>query len=173
MPERGGDLLRIWWDQEEVWFRCRVVGLGDGGRVAKVSYLVDDRWGCYVHALDDVTWETWTEGGEVDEREASYNLDEWIEPVDRAAAAAAEANKERRTAGGAASARGERGGGASSEENTLTDEADGDERGDDRGRTRSRAAGAGTGATGCRMCPKESRQWFLCQLLGTRLAVRR
>jgi hypothetical protein len=143
-----GDLLRIWWDQEEVWFRCRVVGLGDGGRVAKVSYLVDDRWGCYVHVLEDVTWETWTEGGEVDEREASYNLDEWIEPVDREAAAAAEASRDRRAAGGAASARGEHGDGASIEEHTLTDEAGGDERGGGSGRSRSRAAGAGTGATG-------------------------
>ena len=93
-----GDLLRIWWDQDEVWFRCKIVGLADGGRVVKVDYLVDDRWGLFVHALDEVTWEVWTEGGEVDEREAEYNLDEWTGPLDReAVAAAAAAGKRRRT----------------------------------------------------------------------------
>ena len=94
-----GGLLRIWWEQEDVWFRCRIIGLGDGGRVVKVEYLVDDRWGYYVHALDDVAWEAWSEGGEIDEREAEYDLDDWIGPVDREAAAAAAASKGRRAAG--------------------------------------------------------------------------
>ena len=94
-----GGLLRIWWEQEEVWFRCRIVGLANGGRVVKVDYLVDNRWGYYVHALDEVTWEVWTEDGEIDEREAEYNLDDWTGPLDReAAAAAAAAGKRRRTA---------------------------------------------------------------------------
>ena len=34
-----GDLLRIWWDQDEVWFRCKIVGLAGGGRIVKVDYL--------------------------------------------------------------------------------------------------------------------------------------
>ena len=42
-----GDLLRIWWEEDEVWFRCRVVGMGRGGSVACVRYLVDERWGDY------------------------------------------------------------------------------------------------------------------------------
>ena len=81
-----------------MWFRCKIVGLADGGRIVKVDYLVDNRWGLFVHALDEVTWEVWTEGGEVDEREAEYNLDEWTGPLDReAVAAAAAAGKRRRT----------------------------------------------------------------------------
>ena len=42
-----GDLLRIWWVEDKVWFRCRVVGMGRAGRVAQVRYLVDERWGDY------------------------------------------------------------------------------------------------------------------------------
>jgi hypothetical protein len=51
-----GDLLRIWWVEDKVWFRCRVVGMGCAGRVAQVRYLVDERWGDYYHALDEVKW---------------------------------------------------------------------------------------------------------------------
>jgi hypothetical protein len=70
-----GDIIRIWWVDEGVWFRCRVVGMSRAGRVARVRYLVDDRWGDYYHALSEVTWEAWSVDGEVDPKEAEYDLD--------------------------------------------------------------------------------------------------
>ena len=115
-----GDLLRIWWEEDEVWFRCRVVGMGRGGSVACVRYLVDERWGDYYHSLNEVTWETWSVGGEVDPEEARYELDTWVEPVDREAAAAAEAGGGRRERGG----RGDRRGGGSGETRAEMEAAD-------------------------------------------------
>ena len=41
----GGDMLRVWWVDEQVWLRCRVDGMGREGRVVRVIYLVDDRCG--------------------------------------------------------------------------------------------------------------------------------
>ena len=46
-----GDIIRIWWVDEGVWFRCRVVGMGRAGQLARVRYLVDDRWGDYYLSL--------------------------------------------------------------------------------------------------------------------------
>jgi hypothetical protein len=57
----------------------------------RVTYLVDDRWGTFVHALSEVEWERWAPGGEVDPAEADYDMDVWVpdEEVDSEAAAAA------------------------------------------------------------------------------------
>jgi hypothetical protein len=46
----------------------------------------------YFHALDEVTWEAWSVGGEVDPKEADYDLDAWVEPIDHEAAVASEAS---------------------------------------------------------------------------------
>ena len=35
-----GDLLRIYWTEEEVWFRCRVKRLFEGTDDIEVEYLV-------------------------------------------------------------------------------------------------------------------------------------
>ena len=58
--------------------------------------------------MDDITWETWSVGGEVDPKEADYDLDAWvyIEPIDREAAAAAEASGGGGESGAAAGADG-------------------------------------------------------------------
>ena len=86
-----GDMLRVRWVAEQVWFRCRVDGVGRGGHTVRVTYLVDDRWGTFVHALSEVEWERWAPGGEVDPAEADYDMDVWVpdEEVDSEAAAAA------------------------------------------------------------------------------------
>ena len=107
-----GDVIRIWWVDEGVWFRCRVVGMGRAGRVARVRYLVDDRWGDFYHDLSEVTWEAWSVGGEVDPKEAEYDLDTWVEPVDHEAAVAAEGGRVRRGRGGGGGEQGDGDGGA-------------------------------------------------------------
>ena len=86
-----GDLLRIRWVDEQVWFRCKIEGMGDAGRVVQVTYLVDDRWGTYVHALSEVEWERWEFGGAIDPGEADYDMDVWVadDELDHEAAAAA------------------------------------------------------------------------------------
>ena len=133
--------------EEEVWFRCRVVGMGRGGDIACVRYLVDERWGDYYHSLTEVAWETWSAGGEVDPEEARYELDTWVEPVDHEAVVAAEASRGRRERGCRGDGRGEEGG-----EVRLGDEAsdsgsDGGEGGGGSGRTTSSGEGTSTGET--------------------------
>ena len=93
-----GDTLRVWWVAEQVWFRCRVEAMGGEGRTVRVAYLVDDRWGTFVHALADVEWERWAPGGQIDPAEADYDMDVWVpeEEVDREAAAAAAEGSRRR-----------------------------------------------------------------------------
>ena len=93
-----GDMLRVWWVAEQVWFRCRVEGMGREGHTVRVAYLVDDRWGTFVHALADVEWERWAPGGQIDPAEADYDMDVWVpeEEVDREAAAAAAEGSRRR-----------------------------------------------------------------------------
>ena len=88
--------------------------MGRAGRVARVRYLVDERWGDYYHALDEVTWEAWSVGGEVDPKEAEYDLDTWVEPIDHEAAVAAEGGRGRRERGGGGGGQGDGGGGAGS-----------------------------------------------------------
>ena len=96
-----GDTLRVWWVAEKVWFRCRVEAMGGEGRTVRVTYLVDDRWGTFVHALADVEWERWEPGGQIDPAEADYDMDVWVpeEEVDREAAAAAAEGGRRRGVG--------------------------------------------------------------------------
>ena len=89
-----GELLRIYWTVSEVWFRCRVVGVQGGGRKVNVEYLLPG-WEPFVHNLDEVQWERWAVGGEVDPEEASYHPDVWMGPEDREASAAAEAARHR------------------------------------------------------------------------------
>ena len=48
---RVGDLLRIFWTEEEVWFRCKVTGVRRGGRTARVEYLLPG-WQPFVHDLE-------------------------------------------------------------------------------------------------------------------------
>ena len=101
-----GDMLRIHWVEEQVWFRCRIEGMGNAGREVRVSYLVDDRWGLYVHSLREVEWERWEPGGDVDPREADFDMDVWVadDELDHEAAAAAAAGHRRQggeSAGGA------------------------------------------------------------------------
>ena len=94
-----GDLLRIFWTEEGVWFRCRVTGVGhDGGRV-RVEYLLPG-WEPFIHDLNKVQWERWSEGGEVDPDEASYHPEVWMGPEDSEAAAAADGARQRATATG-------------------------------------------------------------------------
>ena len=142
-----GDLLRIWWVEEKVWFRCRVVGMGRGGDVACVRYLVDERWGDYYHSLTEVAWETWSTGGEVDPEEARYELDTWVEPVDHEAVAAAEASGGRRERGSRGDGRGEEGGGTRVGEEELSCGSDGGGGGGGSGRTASGGGGTSTGET--------------------------
>jgi hypothetical protein len=130
-----GDLLRIWWVEDEVWFRCRVVGMGRGGDVACVRYLVDERWGDYYHSLTEVTWETWSAGGEVDPEEARYELDTWVEPVDHEAVVAAEASRGRRERGCRGDGRGEEGGEVRLGEEAPGSGSDGGDGGGGSGRT--------------------------------------
>ena len=68
------------------------IGMGRGGRVAQDRYLVDERWGETIlpRPLDEVTWEAWSVGGEVDPKEADYYLDAWVEPIDHEAAVASQ-----------------------------------------------------------------------------------
>ena len=84
-----------------MWFRCRVEAMGGEGRTVRVAYLVDDRWGTFVHALADVEWERWEPGGQIDPAEADYDMDVWVpeEEVDREAAAAAAEGGRRRGVG--------------------------------------------------------------------------
>ena len=93
-----GDTLRVWWVAEQVWFRCRVEAMGGEGHTVRVAYLVDDRWGTFVHALADVEWERWAPGGQIDPAEADYDMDVWVpeEEIDREAAAAAAEGSRRR-----------------------------------------------------------------------------
>ena len=140
-----GDIIRIWWVDEGVWFRCRVVGMGRAGRVARVRYLVDERWGDYYHALDEVTWEAWSVGGEVDPKEAEYDLDTWVEPIDHEAAVAAEGGRGRRERGGGGGGQGDGGGGAGSESGASA--AGRDEEGDGGGSGQS-TTGSGDTSTG-------------------------
>ena len=95
-----GDLLRIFWTEEEVWFRCKVTGVRRGGRTARVEYLLPG-WQPFVHDLETVQWERWAEGDEIDAREAEYHPDVWMGPVDREAAAAAEGASQRGAGRGA------------------------------------------------------------------------
>ena len=142
-----GDLLRIWWEEDEVWFRCRVVGMGRGGSVACVRYLVDERWGDYYHSLNEVTWETWSAGGEVDPEEARYELDTWVEPVDREAAAAAEASGGRRERSGRGDRRGDGSGEARAEVEAADEEAADGGGGGGSERTTTSGGSASTGET--------------------------
>ena len=72
--------------------------MGGEGRTVRVAYLIDDRWGTFVHALADVEWERWAPGGQIDPAEADYDMDVWVpeEEVDREAAAAAAEGSRRR-----------------------------------------------------------------------------
>ena len=83
-----GDLLRIYWTDERVWFRCRVTGVGREGGKVRVEYLLPG-WEPFVHDLGKVRWERWADGDEVDPGEASYHPEVWLGPVDAEAAAAA------------------------------------------------------------------------------------
>ena len=53
---RVGDLLRIYWTEEEVWFRCRVTGVRSEDRAVRVEYLLPG-WKPFVHDLNAVQWE--------------------------------------------------------------------------------------------------------------------
>jgi hypothetical protein len=144
-----GDLLRIWWKDERVWFRCKIEGMGDAGRMVRVTYLVDDRWGAYVHALDDVEWERWEMGDAVDPREADYDMDVWVadEELDHEAATAASTGCRRRSGDGGSSGQGGSGsGGTDSTTHVVGDEEGGeDEEGRGSGSGRGEQAGGGKG----------------------------
>ena len=142
-----GDLLRIWWVEEKVWFRCRVVGMGRGGDIACVRYLIDERWGDYYHSLAEVAWETWSAGGEVDPEEARYELDTWVEPVDHEAVVAAEGGRERRERGCRRDGRGEEDGEGRLGEEASGSGSDGGRGGGGSGRTTSSGGGTSTGET--------------------------
>jgi hypothetical protein len=53
----------------------------EGGKRVEVEYVVKG-WQRFVHRLDDIRWERWSEGGEVDMNEQSYDMDEWTGPLD-------------------------------------------------------------------------------------------
>ena len=146
-----GDIIRIWWVDEGVWFRCRVVGMGRAGRVARVRYLVDERWGDYYHALDEVTWEAWSVGGEVDPKEAEYDLDTWVEPIDHEAAVAAEGGRGRRERGGGGGGQGDGGGGAGSESGASAAGRDEEGDGGGSGQTTTGSGDTSTGETRSRV----------------------
>jgi hypothetical protein len=145
-----GDLLRIWWVEDKVWFRCRVVGMGRGGDVACVRYFVDERWGDYYHSLAEVTWETWSAGGEVDPEEARYELDTWVEPVDREAVAAAEASRGRRERGCRGDGLGDGSGEVRAGEETSGEGSGDGGGGAGSGQTTASGGGASTGETRAR-----------------------
>ena len=85
---RVGDGIRIFWTEERVWFRGTVTGLGRGGDLMRVEYALEG-WGASVHKVDEVQWERWAAGGEVDPREADYDLATWEGPDDHEAMDAA------------------------------------------------------------------------------------
>ena len=91
---RVGDLLRIYWTEDEVWFRCRVTGVRREDKTVRVEYLLPG-WEPFVHDLDTVQWERWATGDEVDAREAEYHPEVWMGPEDQEARAAAEAASQR------------------------------------------------------------------------------
>ena len=97
------DHIRIWWSDERVWFRCEITEVLEGGKRVEVEYVVKG-WQRFVHRLSDIRWERWSEGGEVDVNEQSYDMDEWTGPLDI----------EARDFASRASARGGRGVGSSS-----------------------------------------------------------
>ena len=91
---RVGDLLRIYWTEDEVWFRCRVTGVRHEDKTVRVEYLLPG-WKPFVHDLGAVQWERWATGDEVDAREAEYHPEVWMGPEDQEARAAAEAASQR------------------------------------------------------------------------------
>ena len=124
--------------------------MGRAGRVAQVRYLVDERWGDYYHALDEVKWEAWSAGGEVDPEEARFNLDMWVEPIDHEAAAAAENGRGRRERGRGEDGRDDGSGGSGSAGSTSRARRD-DEYGEGGcGRNATGCGGTDTGVTGTR-----------------------
>ena len=74
LPEVG-DLLRIFWTSDRVWFRCRV--LGRLASVVRVDYVVHG-WNEETHDLEVVAWEQWAEGGPIDPGEAEYDGEQWL-----------------------------------------------------------------------------------------------
>ena len=82
------NVLRIFWTDEMVWFRCDVTKLFDSGREVEVEYRVDG-WAPCRHRLADVQWEQWAEGGDVDEGEMAYEGEDWMGPIDHEALRAA------------------------------------------------------------------------------------
>ena len=78
------DLIRVWWSEEKVWFRCEVTEVLEGGKLVEVEYVVTG-WQRFVHRLENIKWEHWSEGGEVDVNEQDYEMDEWTGPLDIAA----------------------------------------------------------------------------------------
>ena len=144
-----GDLLRIWWEEERVWFRCKIEGMGDAGRMVQVTYLVNDRWGAYVHVLDDVEWERWEMGDAVDPREAGYDMDVWVadKELDHEAAAAASTGCRRRSGDGGGSGQGGSGsGGTDSTTHVVGGEGSGEGvEGREGGNGRGGRAGGGEG----------------------------
>jgi hypothetical protein len=75
------DHIRVWWSDERVWFRCVITEVLEGGKQVEVEYVVKG-WQRFVHRLSDIRWERWSEGGEVDVNEQSYDMDEWTGPLD-------------------------------------------------------------------------------------------
>ena len=118
LPE-AGELLRVYWTCDRVWFRCRVVSRL--ASEARVDYFVQG-WAECVHDLASTTWERWEEGGPIDPGEAEYDGEQWLGERDvlaeRAARVAQEAEGGRgeRAAARAAArkrrAEGERGAGS-------------------------------------------------------------
>lgn len=92
-----GDLLRIYWTEEEVWFRCRVTRRFEGTNDVEVEYHVAG-WPSTRHCLTSVEWEPWEEDGEIDHRELEYDGDNYLGPVDIEARRAAAGIRKRRRA---------------------------------------------------------------------------
>jgi len=74
------DRIRVWWSDERVWFRCEITEVLEGGKRVEVEYVVEG-WQRFVHRLNDIRWERWSEGGKVDVNEQSYDMDEWTGPL--------------------------------------------------------------------------------------------
>ena len=90
-----GEMLRIYWTEEKVWFRCAIKGLLEGGRLIQVEYMVKG-WGLFIHRVADIQWKRMRLGDAEDSDEDEYEMDRWAGDEDHEAVAAAEDARNRK-----------------------------------------------------------------------------
>ena len=73
--------VRVYWTEEEVWFRARVVSVEGAAMTVEYTH-VGEGWEREVHDWRRVTWEAWTPASVPDPAEEDYRLEVWLGEVD-------------------------------------------------------------------------------------------